>query len=262
MRTKSTLYALLLAGLASASTVAAFAARSEETPLSVDETRTALEEYVEVRRVLSQERRDWALGKELLQDRIALVQDEIDAFRTRIFEAEEQITKADEKRSELIEAKELARSATLVLEDRIAGLEARVLALLARLPEPIKQRVAPLSQSFPRAGEETEASLAVRFQTVVGVLNEVNKFQREVTVTSELRTLEDGSSAEVTALYVGVSQGYYVNALKTAAGHGKGTESGWIWTPDDSIAEQVASAIAILKNEQGAAFVPLPVQID
>lgn len=82
-------------------------------------------------------------------------------------------------------------------------------------------------------------SLSERFLNVVGVLNEVNKFQREVTVTSEVRKLaETGSSAEVTAVYVGIGQGYYTTANGKSAGIGNATATGWEWTPNNAAAPQ------------------------
>ena len=109
---------------------------------------------------------------------------------------------------------------------------------------------------------DEKLSLSERFQNVLGILNEVNKFNREIAVTSEVRTLADGTSAEVTALYVGIGQGYYVSADGKVAGVGSAAPEGWVWTPANDAAARVAKAIAILKNEQPASFVPLPVRVE
>ncbi len=90
---------------------------------------------------------------------------------------------------------------------------------------------------------------------------QVNKFNREITVTSEVRELPDGTSAEVTALYVGISTAYYVSRDGSAAGMGTASPDGWVWTPANDDAAQIAKAIAILKNEQVASFVKLPIDI-
>jgi hypothetical protein len=95
----------------------------------------------------------------------------------------------------------------------------------------------------------------------VGVLNEVNKFNRDVTVTSELRPLPDGRTVEVQALYVGLGQGYYVSPDGKSAGYGRPGEDGWEWVAEDALASEVARAIKILQNEDVPAFVPLPVEM-
>ena len=145
----------------------------------------------------------------------------------------------------------------------VNALEERVRALLPRLPPPLRDRVKPLSQRLPDPEKSTEIklSLSERFQNIVGILNEVNKFDREITTTSEIRSLPDGSSAEATALYFGIGQAYYASNTGNVAGTGTSSEKGWIWRPANDAAGRIAEAIAILKNEKVAAFVQLPVDI-
>jgi FtsZ-binding cell division protein ZapB len=255
------LLALLLASVtclvASAAKPPAKVAAEEE----VATTREALQEWVDTRRTISKTRRDWALSREMLQERIEIVQHEIESLRSKIAEAEESIAEAEKKRTGLVEENEKLRAASAALDDTIIVLEGRTRELLVRLPDPLRERVRPLSQRFPEDPEETELFLGERFQNVVGILNEVNKFNREIGLTSELRTLPDGTSVEVTTLYVGAGQAYYVSATGTVAGVGRATAQGWTWIPANDAAPQIAQAIAILKNEQVASFVRLPIAI-
>jgi len=227
----------------------------------VDETRAALEQWVETRRLISQEKRDWALGREMLNERIALVKREIASLRTKIDDAESSIAEADKKRVELMDENERLKEASAALDGTVTALEQRTRDLLRRLPDPIRERVKPLSQRLPEDPDDTKLSLAERFQNIVGILNEVNKFNREMTVTSEVRTLPDGSSAEVTAMYVGIGQGYYVGANESVAGIGTASDTAWVWRPANEAAPEIARAIAILKSEKVADFVRLPVRI-
>ncbi|HVS10057.1 MAG TPA: DUF3450 family protein [Planctomycetota bacterium] len=228
----------------------------------VDGVRATLAKWVEVRRILSKEKRDWALGREILNERIGVVSREIEALRAKIAEAEASIAEADEKRAGLLEENERFRAASSALGGEVVALEARTTALLPRLPDPIRERVKPLSQRLPAAEGETKLSLAQRFENVVGILNEVNKFNREITVTSEVRTLGDGTAAEVAALYVGIGQAYYASPNGLAAGVGTASADGWVWSPANDAAGEIARAIAITRNEQVADFVRLPVRID
>ncbi len=224
--------------------------------------RATLEKWVETRRVISQEKLEWARGRETLKDRIALVEREIGALRTSIEKTRNDVATAEADGVSLHAENDLLKSASTSLREQLVGLEERTRALLARVPEPIRVRVKPLSQRLPENSQESQLSMGERFQNVIGVLNEINKFNGEVTLASEVRELPDGSSVEVTALYIGIAHGFYVNATGTIAGVGSGSGTGWTWTPANESADRIAGAIAILKNEKAASFVKLPLRID
>jgi FtsZ-binding cell division protein ZapB len=211
---------------------------------SVDEARTALDRWIETRRVISKERQDWAVGQEMLNERIDLVQREIASLREKIAQAQESIGDADKKRVALVEENDRLKKADDVLGGIVAKQEAGTARLIQRLPDPIRDRIKPLSRSLPKDPNDTKLSLAQRFQNVIGILNEVNKFNQEITVTSEVRTLAD-----------------YVGANGTAAGVGRPSEDGWKWEPVGDAAGSIADAVAILKNEKVANFVLLPVKV-
>jgi FtsZ-binding cell division protein ZapB len=232
-----------------------------EAAPTVDDTRKALEKWVETRRLIAREKRDWALGREMLNERIALVKREIESLRTRIADAEESISEAEKKRESLIEENDKLKAASADLKNTVIALENRTTELLQRLPESIRANVRQLSQQFPEDPDDSKLSLGIRFQNVVGVLNYLNKRNRDITVTSEVRDLKDGTSAEVTTVYVGISQAYYVSADGSLAGVGTATADGWVWTPANEAAAPIAQAIAILKNEKVAEFVRLPVEV-
>lgn len=234
----------------------------DEGSSGIEMTRTTLEEWVETRKIISNEKRDFEFAKEMLSERIELVEREIEALKTRIRAAEESITEADQKRGELLEQNERLKEASSSLKETVDDLEVRTKTLLSQLPDPIRERIKPLSQRFPENPGETKMSLSERFQNIIGVLNEINKFNREITMTSEVRDLPDGSSVEVTALYVGIGQGYYVSAKGDIAGVGTvSKQGGWGWKQADKAADEIREVISILKNETVAKFVQLPVEI-
>ncbi len=237
------------------------ASPDDNTPQTIQDTRLALEKWVETQRIISLEKRDLALAVEMLNERIGMVQREIESLRTKITESEAGIAEMDAKKAGLMEENDKLKQASASLGDTIAALEDRTRRLLARLPDPIRERVKPLSQRLPEKGAETKLSIAERFQNTVGILNEVDKFNREISLASEVRTLPDGTSVEVTAVYIGIGYGYYASANGTVAGIGTASETGWIWTPNNTVAPQVRDVIAILKNEKVASFVQLPVDI-
>lgn len=230
-------------------------------PEQIENVRTLTEQWVQTQGLISQEKRDWTLGREMLQERISLVESEIAALREKIEQAQKSITQAETQRAELVEENETLKEAGGTLKEIVASLESRTVALDKQLPDPIRERIKPLTQRIPNDPNDTPLSLSQRFPNVLGILLEVAKFNRGIEVTSEVRTLADGSVAEVTALYVGLGQAYYTGANGKVAGVGRPGPGGWIWEQADDMADEVAGAVAILKNEKVAGFVPLPVVI-
>lgn len=227
----------------------------------VDTTRATLEKWVETRGIISKEKLEFELAREMLSERIELLEREIETVRKKISETEESITEADKKRAEMLEENEKLKKATASLDRSVIDLEARTRELLKKLPDPIRERVQPLSQRFPDNPADTKLSLGERFQNIIGVLNEVNKFNGEITVTSEVYDLPGGNHVEATSLYIGIGQAYYVNRNGDVAGYGIATPEGWIWKPGNEHATAINRAVAILKNETAAAFVQLPIEI-
>ncbi len=178
---------IVLAGLSGLMLMGA--APDDKTPQAIQDTRSALEKWVETQRIISLEKRDSALAVEMLNERIGLVQREIESLRAKITESEAGIAEMDTKKAGLTEENDKLKQASVSLGDTIAILEERTRQLLVRLPDPIRERVKPLSQRLPEKGAETKLSIAERFQNTVGILNEVDKFNREISLTSEVRTI-------------------------------------------------------------------------
>ena len=228
---------------------------------SVTQARSTLERWIETQQTIAKQKQDWAVGKEMLTERISLLQNEIESLKTKISEAEKSIGEADKKRAGLLEENESLKSLGKVLADTVTEFEARTRVLNQRLPEPIADLVKPLSQRLPDDPNATKLSLGIRFQNVIGVLDAVNKFNREIKVVPEVRELPGGQTAEVTALYVGLGQAYYVGSNGLIAGVGHPTEDGWQWEAANDIAGQVQDVVSIMKNEKVASFVMLPAKV-
>ena len=100
-----------------------------------------------------------------------------------------------------------------------------------------------------------------RVQILVGVLNELDKFNNAVNVFSEKRKNPKGEEAAVETVYVGLGAAYFVNEAGDFAGVGAPGASGWEWTTQNEIASAVREVIRIYRNESTARFVKLPATI-
>jgi hypothetical protein len=235
--------------------------QTESTAGTLESTRSTLAKWVETQQIISREREDWKLGKEVLEQRTEALRSEIASLEQRIDETRRSVNDADRKRREMIAESDALKATSASLVEALVSFEAGTKQLLLRLPDLVRDRVRPLSQRLPEHPERTALSLGERFQNVIGIINEVNKFNQNITVTRELRALPDGSKAEVEALYIGLGQAYYVTPDGEVAGSGRPTAEGWQWTRADELAPRVAQAISILQNEKVPAYVPVPVDI-
>jgi hypothetical protein len=139
-------------------------------------------------------------------------------------------------------------------------MEGRIRLLQDRFPDPLKERIRPLYGRLPADSAHSSISVAERFQNLAGILNEAAKFNGEITLTSEVRTLSDGKPAEVKVVYVGLGQAFFVGGAGQA-GTGRPGAGGWEWKGDDSIAPAVQQVVEILQNKAKPSFVLVPVEI-
>jgi hypothetical protein len=266
--TVTALAALALPHMAAAQDAPAAPAAASPAPapdpvqvqMRIEEARAAMQRWVETRRIISEESQEWTLGRELLESRIDILARELESIGERVAEADKSITEADERRAALVAENDRVRAGAAALAAVAAAMESRTKQLVARLPDPIRDRIRPLSSRLPEDPASTTLPLTTRFQNVVGIVNEVNKFNREITTTTEIRRLADGSSAEVTVVYLGLAQAYFVGGNGRVAGYGGATADGWTWTVANEHAPQIAKMVAILKNESPAEFVLLPLK--
>ena len=228
-----------------------------------DEIETAkqnLEKLLEAKRLVSQEQRDWRLGKELLTDRIGVLEKDLATLKEKSLLMTNETASLDAKFAEIQTQNSQTSAAVARMREAVAGLETQLPRLLARTPEPVRERLKPLVQRLPQNPADTKTSLPERFQNVIGILNEMGKANGEITVSTEIRTLADGRPTEVKTLYVGMGQAYYVSA-KGDAGIGRPATNGWEWLPNNELAARVTDAMQIMQNKATARFVPLPVKI-
>lgn len=253
---------LLLAGALTVSAQTPAAPPDKPAAIDLEGTRTVLDKWIETERIISGEQNEWKQAKGILQDRIELVKREIGRLNEQRSEIEKNITEADQKKSEQVALNDELKAQADVLQGVVVQLEESVRGLYAQLPETLKGKLLTLYHRIPQNPESSKASLAERFQNILGILNEANKLNNEITVASEVRTLSNGKPAEVRTLYVGLSQGYYIDANGDSAGVGRPAKDGWDWQPADKLAGEIEHAFSVLQKSEHARFVGLPITLD
>ena len=227
-------------------------------PPTLEETRLKMDKWLETQQIISKERKDWQQGKEILLGRLEVVKKEIATLEEKTTQAEASVAEANKKRSEMLAENDQLKVAGAQLTGAVAEMEGEIRKMFKQLPEPIQTKLQPLYQRIPENPSKTRVAAAERFQNILGILNELNKTNNEITVSYEVHNLADGRPSEVKAIYVGLAQAYYVSA-RGEAGIGRPTADGWKWEPSKAVARDVLTALEILEGKQSPAFVPLPV---
>lgn len=227
---------------------------------SLEETRLAMDKWIETQQIISKERKEWQQGKEILAGRLDLVKKEIDSLDGKIKQAQTGISETDDKRKELLAQDDEAKAAGAQLTEKVAGMEEKMRTLFKQLPDPIQTKLRPLFQRIPEDPAKTRVSAAERFQNILGILNELDKANNEISVNYEVHTLADGKPSEVQAIYIGLGQAYYVSA-RGEAGIGRPSPDGWKWEPSKTSALDIVTTLDILQGKHTPAFVPMPVKI-
>jgi hypothetical protein len=229
-------------------------------PADPESARAAVSKWVGTQQIIFKERRDWQQGKEVLQARIDLLRKEIAQLEEKLAESRSGATEVDQRKAALeAEIGSLKQTAD-ALGAAVSGLEADLRRLRGALPAPLLERIAPLYERMPEGAAQSKISLAERFQNVLGILNEINRINGEITLATEIRALAGGRPSEVKTVYVGLGQAYFLSP-RGDAGVGRPTPEGWVWEPADALAHNVAEVIDILQSKGTPKFVPLPVQI-
>lgn len=227
---------------------------------SLDGARGTLDKWVETQQIIAREKKDWQQGRELLTSRIQLVKDEIAQLRQKLDETHKSEQEFLKSRSESFGERDAVKSISTELGTEAGALEAKVRTLYKAMPVSMREKVQPLYDRMPPDPATAKVTVAERYQNVLGILNEMNRLNGEITVASEIRSLSDGKPSEVKTLYLGLGQAWYLSA-RGEAGVGRPGPDGWTWQPAPEVADDLTHAFEILQNKSSPKFIPLPVTI-
>lgn len=224
-------------------------------------TQTTLAQWVETRQLISRTRVDWKADEEMLQRTVAMFEGELASLAeqarsvgTNSVEVARQRTQAEAQKADL-------EAGLAVLAQVLGPLEQRLRQFAAVLPPPLLKTVQSLVDRLPAEVAATEAPPLKRLQTVITLLNEIEKFNAMVTLSPEMRPDPTGGEIKVQVLYLGLGQAWFVDEAGAFAGSGVPGPNGWEWTPQPDLGPRIKRVMAMYEEKQPAEFVALPVEI-
>lgn len=229
---------------------------------SIANARDVYKQYIEVRKLIGEEKATWRTEQVALADMIGVLEAEAAQLEEAMKSLRSSASTADQKRAELNTSLESARATSTAFDATIADFEKRIKGLVVRLPDPLRRELQPLLSRLPEDPEQTRLGYSQRLQSVVGILAQTDKFNSDMKYVSEVKTIE-GESLEVQTIYLGLATALFSDATGRYAGYGYPAEDGWKWTtakgPD---AAAVAQAIDIYLSRKSPAFVAVPLHVD
>jgi hypothetical protein len=230
-----------------------------ETPLA--ETRSTLEKWVETRQLISKTRSDWQTDKETLEQTIQLYERELKSIDEQMAKVSTNNTQVAKEMTEATALQKISNEALDGVKQFATQFEARVKKVVPQLPAPLQDILKPQLARLPADPATTKMLAAERVQVLVGVLNELDKFNNSVNLFNEKRKNPAGEEVAVQTVYVGLGAAYFVNEAADFAGLGAPGANGWEWTVKPEIAPSVHEVVKIYRNEKAARFVTLPAAI-
>ena len=100
-----------------------------------------------------------------------------------------------------------------------------------------------------------------RLQRVFSIYAEIEKLQHRASTDKTVIELERAGRRQMDVLYLGLGAAFAVSADDAVAASGEWTDSGWQWTRDDSLADEVRKAVRICEGQEAPAWVLLPLKL-
>ena len=229
----------------------------------IEVTRSTVKEWIAVEKTISAEATEWSEKEILLKDLLNVTEAEIKVLESSISELAANRTEADKTRRKLLLEQEQLSEHHALVPTCLETVEPELQALRQQLPQPLVEKLVPFYQKLPENPRQTSLGIAQRMQTVIGILTAIQQFDRTITVSDELRALDNnGTQGEVRSVYIGLGAAYYYRVSGQDAGIGYPGDQGWVWESQPSLRTEIEEVIAIAgQSTAEARFVALPVSV-
>lgn len=228
----------------------------EGPPPKASKVQQKLEQWVKTRQLISHESSDWAEGKVTMLQLNEARKLEIAQLQEFTKAANHRITEIDTNRNSAKAETAGLTSWRTTLEGQISAQELQLAKLIPRFPLPLRDKV---EESILRLeSPDLQRPLQNRTRDILLILQAYLDFQNVLTLSSEVREFE-GTKHQVDVLYLGMSQAWYSDSSGSHSGYGRPGASGWVWTNEPAIAQQVRDAVEIQSRRKAPAYVELPI---
>ncbi len=223
----------------------------------IAKAREVIAQYVDTRQAIAKVKNEWSSYQELTERRIDLYEREIKQLRDQIQAAENETTQAERRIAAIREDIATLRSANDIVASAMPAYENQMRELYQYFPRPLKNKVQPLVQQLGKPRQASD-----RMALVIGILNEVDKFNAEFNFDTDEKRLPSGETKLVDVIYLGLAVAYYSDKDGKVGGVGVPAAGEWSWTERNDLAPAIRDAVLYYNGDiKPAMLVDLPVEI-
>ncbi len=232
---------------------AVLTAQETEPDARVVELRETIAKLVDVKALISEETTGWEESKVRMNELLGLHRRELELLDEELEKAGQSAGGYDETKRGLETRVSELKVVRATVSEAVARHQPRMLALAARLPEPLQKETLPERENLEawESGDEPRDGM----QALLGIVAKAEQFNRRVTRTREVR-----GGREVEVIYLGLARAYYADRSGNA-GTGVPGPEGWEWTARDDLNREVVKALDELDRKRPPELVKLPVEI-
>jgi hypothetical protein len=248
----------ILYGLAALVAGSALQAQDEAAvQKEIEKAREVISKYVESRQEIARVKNEWKSYQELTQRRIDLYEREIEQLSDLIETAEKDTTQAERQIAAIREEIAVLRSANDIVSKALPAYEDKLREMYSYFPEPLQSKVERLVKQLGKSRQAAD-----RMAILIGILNEVDKFNADFNFDSVEKKLPSGETRLVDVIYLGLTVAYYADSEGQIGGIGKPARDGWVWTEQNDLAPAIRASIQYYNGDiKPAMLVELPVEI-
>jgi hypothetical protein len=256
MRSLITCYAVLLTTLCQGQSI--------PTQDPNQQMREDVARWVETMSRIQKEESEWSRDSEVLANYKEGLSNEISSLHQAIVDAKPRKEAAELHAKETILQHEQYVHTKKGISKQLYEAEQKLMQCILRFPQSLSkqpkvaQAILDLKTSSTRSEEEREMNLSKRMYNLVELLTEVEKFQQEIHLTSELHKDAQGREFQLQVVYFGLAMAYGVNADQSFAVVGAPNDMGWQFTERIELASKIQELVDSVNEPKNARFISLP----
>ncbi len=236
----------------------------EAAPAPAEDLRNSVREWVETMRKIQEEETAWTRDKDVLQGYREGLEKEIEDLKEEIERAKTRREGGDKQSLDKLTERDLYAKAQDGLARQLRVLEEGLAARLPLFPAPLREQakvalaIETLQGGLQLPPEKQSQDVSKRLYNATELLAEVEKFQQQVHVHTELRKDSKGREFKMQMVYFGLAMAYGVNEDGSFAVTGRPGEAGWTFQERTDLAPRIQELVKSAGDEKNASFTNLP----
>jgi len=227
------------------------------TPKSYTKSADALvAQWVTLEKQNTQIKNQWQDTQRLLQQRIALLNQEKKQLKVLTTNNEQQVDEVDEARQKLLTLQSSMEVKQTQLSQWLNNQFSQIHNIHQQLPP-------PLAKSWQTTLNELhDTDISKRLESLLNLYQTFDEFNQRVSTQQDTIVDQHGQEKMVHQLYLGVSRGWYVTLDGSAAYSGIPTANGWQWQYEKPVSPKIIKdALAMLAHKKEAHLITLPMSL-